>query len=120
MYVKISDRSRRISLFMYAFFVVFYFCWVAILRLSARCRRILARLPQLSILHHTRLPFLLVSRKSQPQSTAGHCLTRLASEEVKRSTAERITGQSGKSRASSRSCSIQFQAKPSSVGIKQA
>src|SRR5205807_6643361 len=38
-------------------------------RLRAYCRRILARLPQPSILHHWRLPFLLVSRKSQDRKS---------------------------------------------------
>src|SRR5205807_10035140 len=64
-------------------------------RLRAYCRRILARLPQPSILHHWRLPFLLVSRKSQPQfPTPGHSFTFFTSSEVKSSTAECTTGHS--------------------------
>lgn len=88
-------------------------------RLRAYCRRILARLPHSSILHHWRLPFLLVSRKSQPQSPRpGHCLTLLTSSEVKSSTADRTRGQSIWSRASSRL--IQFHAKPLVVGMIRA
>src|SRR6266700_438657 len=71
------------------------------------------------MLHHKRLPFLLVSRKSQPQSpTPGHSLTRLTLAEVRSSTAEDAMGHNIQSNASSRF--NHSQAKPSAVGTREA
>jgi len=71
------------------------------------------------MLHQRRLPFLLVSRKSQLQpSLPGHSFTRAASSAVSRSTADRTTGQSIRSSASTSSRHVHAQ--PSAVGTMRA
>ena len=62
-----------------------------------------ARLPQTFMSHHWRERFRLWSRKSHPQSSAAQIRTRESSCDVRRRTAERTTGGSIRSRASSSS-----------------
>ena len=56
-------------------------------------RRALARLPQLSIVHHRRRPLRLVSRKSQPQSSAAHARILSRCGEVRSSAAASTIGE---------------------------
>src|SRR5829696_10385465 len=64
-------------------------------RLRARCRRTLSRLPQSRESHHTRLALRLSSKNTQPQPSPAQTLTLTSFGEVKSSAADRATGHKG-------------------------